>query len=455
MKTNKFSLSHYKMLSTKMGLLIPIQTVPVIPGDIMQGQNSILARMAPLNTPVYHQVTIRCDSWFVPYRVVFPEWEDFITGDDSITLPTVNPVSYGLDNLHKYFDIAKDQTDPVLAFSYYIYNLIFRQRYMDQETNVLPPQPGSQLVQRISWEKDRYTTQRPEPAKGGDVVVPVQIPNVTGNNLVFKSGSSDTGGRYANEATATYVRTSDTTATEPNVGININDLREAAAMQRYQEARIRYGSRFTEYLRYLGITPSDARLQEPELLGSGRGQMNFSEVLQTAPNDTGDGVGDLFGHGIAGVRTRPWRRFFEEHGQVMTLLSIRPKAVYTEVTQREHLKRSKEDWYQKELVHLGQQPLWNGELFPNGGTDPMGWEDRYNEYRSHPSSVAGEFTDVLNTWHMSREYDTQPVLNQSWTDCNPSTRIFQDQTSDNSLLMINNSLVARRMIPRTPRPKVM
>ena len=39
----------------------------------------------------------------------------------------------------------------------------------------------------------------------------------------------------------------------------VSQLREAMALQRFQEIRSRYGSRFSEYLRYLGVKSSDAR----------------------------------------------------------------------------------------------------------------------------------------------------------------------------------------------------
>jgi hypothetical protein len=79
---------------------------------------------------------------------------------------------------------------------------------------------------------------------------------------------------------------------------SINELREAFALQRYKEARARYGSRYTEYLRYLGIRSSDARLQRPEYLGGGRQTIQFSEVLQTGVDSSDAGVASLKGHGI-------------------------------------------------------------------------------------------------------------------------------------------------------------
>jgi len=100
---------------------------------------------------------------------------------------------------------------------------------------------------------------------------------------------------------------------------NILDVRRAFALQRYEEARARYGSRFVEYLRYLGIRPSDARLQRPEYLGGGKQTISFSEVLQTAVGEDEENVvGTMRGHGIAATKSRRYRRFFEEHGFVMS-----------------------------------------------------------------------------------------------------------------------------------------
>ena len=54
MKRNKFSLSHYKLLSCKMGQLVPVGLTEVLPGDSMRHHISCLARVSPLVTPVMH-----------------------------------------------------------------------------------------------------------------------------------------------------------------------------------------------------------------------------------------------------------------------------------------------------------------------------------------------------------------------------------------------------------------
>ncbi len=46
--------------------------------------------------------------------------------------------------------------------------------------------------------------------------------------------------------------------------VSVQDLRLATALQRMQEARAKYGSRYIDYLAYYGVKCSDARLQLPE-----------------------------------------------------------------------------------------------------------------------------------------------------------------------------------------------
>jgi len=222
------------------------------------------------------------------------------------------------------------------------------------------------------------------------------------------------------------------------------------ALQRYSEARARYGSRYTEYLRYLGVRSSDARLQRPEYLGGGKTPIQFSEVLQTAEGTAP--VGEMRGHGISALRTNRYRRFFEEHGYVLTVLSVRPKTVYTQGLPRHWNRRTKEDFWQRELQHIGQQEVLNKELYaahaePN---DTFGFQDRYDEYRRAESSVSGEFRESqLDYWHIAREFGSSPALNSSFVECVPSDRIFAAQDNDTLYVMANHSIQARRLVAKT------
>jgi len=216
-----------------------------------------------------------------------------------------------------------------------------------------------------------------------------------------------------------------------------------------QEARARFGSRYPEYLRYMGVRYSDARLQRPEFLGGGRDVIQFSEVLQTGPGT--DPVGDLKGHGITGMRSRRWRRTFEEHGFLFTFIVVRPKSIYADGLERPWNRRFKEDFWQPELQFIGQQAILNKEVdFSHATPDGVfGYQDRYDDYRSAWSRIAGDFRTTLDFWHFARIFGSSPALNEEFIECVPSEEPFAVPSEDVLYITANHSIQARRLVVPT------
>lgn len=505
MKRAKHSLSHYKLLSANMGQLLPIGLVEVLPGDTFQHATSALIRVSPLLAPVMHPVHVRIHHWFVPHRLVWEDWESFITGgpdgmDDS-AFPTIemtylsgppetgnNAVGY----LPDYLGIPPQINGVhVSALPFRAYNLIYNEWYRDQDlaaertvslASGVDTTTSVGQVPNISWEKDYFTSARPWTQKGPQINIPLNGPGYISGlgklNGVFQNVNQ--AARESDGQTPTYAKWQGINPASvdssflvegrtvsgsdyPNVrldtdsiGIDVNDLRLAMAAQRFEEARARWGSRYVEYLRYLGVRSSDARLQRPEYLGGGKQTIQFSEVLQTAPTTDGDdeiGVGNLKGHGIGAVRSNRYRRFFEEHGYVISLMSIKPRTVYLQGIPRTWNRRTKESFWQKELEHIGQQEVLNKELYATHASPEgiFGYQDRYDEYRRIESTVAGEFrTTNLNYWHMARTFAAEPVLNESFVVSNPTDRIFAvpPSTADTLWCMCHHTIQARRMVSK-------
>lgn len=489
MKRSKFNLSHYNLLSCDMGELVPVSCVEVLPGDSVQAHSSIFMRLSPLITPVMHPVSARIHHWFVPNRILWPEWEDFITGGadgaDASVFPTITTTVEKGTPLD-YMGVPPTQ-DPVeiSALPIRAMNKIFNEAYRDQDV-VAERAEEDLTMPRIAWEKDYFTASRPWPQKGPEVTLPLgeKAPvtglGVSGTNAQTQAPVYDAGGNEIpsgaygwNQDNAHFlldqVQESGTGGTNghlPDVfadltnatAASVTDLRKALAIQRYQEARARYGSRYTEYLRYLGIKSSDARLQRPEFLGGGKTAVQFSEVLQTVDDETGaqrGPLGKLGGHGIAGMRSNRYRRFFEEHGIVLSFLSVRPKTMYTQGIHRSWLRRTKEQFWQMELEHVGQQEVLSQEVYAD--SDPatvFGYHDRYHEYRNVPSRISGDMRDTLDFWHLGRVFADEPVLNQSFVDCDPTKRVFAEQTEDALWVMVKNHMVARRLVSRNAAPRI-
>lgn len=497
MKRNKISLSHYKLLTCEMGQLIPLTWYEALPGDTIQHSTSMLLRVAPLLSPIMHAVRIRVHSFFVPNRLLWENWENFITGgpdgNNASAVPVRSLSTVGEGTLEDYFGLPVNTTYTtplsVSALPFRAYNLIWNEFYRDQdlqsELPVLKTDGADATafqLQSVNWEKDYFTTARPWEQKGTEVTIPIgdraPITGLGKPNQVFPATNGtiyETGG-----SSRVYASYSDTTATgqghemavenDPDnpgypgiyadlttsTGMSINELRLALAIQRYQEARAQYGSRYVEYLRYLGIRSSDARLQNPEYLGGGKQVIQFSEVLKTgAGEDPAEPIGTLKGHGIAAMRTARYRRFFEEHGVVLTLLSVIPKTVYTTALHRQWFRTIKEMYFQRELQFIGDQALYNKEVQATHTTPEgtFGYVPRYDDYRYLPSGVSGEFRSILNYWHMARDFSGDVALNSSFLTAVPTKRVYASEITHPLYIMCRHGITARRMVKREASAK--
>ena len=496
-KRNKFSLSNYRLTTMDMGSLVPIGLTEVLPGDTIQQATSALVRANPLVTPVMHPVHVRIHHWFVPFRLIWNEFEDFITGGPNGTsapsFPVINlPAAGGaaVGSLADHLGVPTGVNSlQVSALPFRAYQAIWNENYRDQDLNteaVVNLGSGtdtttSTTLQKVCWEKDYFTSSRPWEQKGAEVTLPlgnaayVKWDTYAGGGGVgdnkFVSIQRDnaglTGARYSDSIgvnTAAMPNNTDSNmyADLPSAtAASINDLRLAFALQRYKEARARYGSRYVEYLRYLGIKSADARLDRPEYLGGGKQTIQFSEVLSTSNYVAVEAsenvpVGAMKGHGIAAMRSNRFRKFFEEHGYVMTFMSAKPKTIYTQGLPRTFNRRVKEDFFQAELQHIGSQEVLNKEIYAAHGTPNgiFGYQDRYDEYRRSESSVSGKMRpgQVYEDWHMARVFANAPTLNGSFVESVPTKRNFADQNDDALLVMANHSIQARRLVAKTGSP---
>jgi len=475
------------------GSLVPIGLTEVLPGDSIQHSTSALIRVAPLLAPVMHPTHVSIHHWFVPHRLVWNDWENFITGgpdgNNNSTFPTIDTGSgFAVGSLGDYLGIPTGVgSEAVSALPFRGYSLIWNEWYRDQDLQTaltIDLTDGTDTttnkdLQTVAWEKDYFTTSRLQPQKGPAVTLPLgtsaPVTGIGKSNQTWSGAANvyetDGSGTTAYADSSTIDNSSSNTvwvveedpnnAGYPNIradlsnatAATINDLREALAIQRYEEHRARYGSRYTEYLRYLGVRSSDARLQRPEYLGGGKQTIQFSEVLQTGVTTDGDdtdGVGNLKGHGIGAIRSNRYRRFFEEHGYVFTLMFVRPKTVYANGLARHWNRRTKLDFFQKELQHIGQQEVKYKELYLAHNTPELtfGYQDRYDEYRRNESRISGEFRTTLNYWHYARIFGSDPALNADFIECVPSEEPYASSSTDQLYVMASHSMQARRIVAK-------
>lgn len=501
-KKSIVNLSHFKPMSFKMGDLVPIGIIPVVPGDVVDHDIGAFIRCMPLATPPMSGVDIDTFAFMVPDRLTYEDSEAFQTGgDDGLDEPVppymVVPVEgYEPGSLPDFYEVATNYTDedgdPVIngAGLHYdariirgrnlIYNNYFRDSQLQPELAVSLEggEGGPDTITDISmvqanWKRDYFTTARPNAQLGPDVYLPL-----TGNAPVVSDGTqiqmapvgTPSDNRNLSLGTAANVQYSGTigshnaafgantgleTDLEEVTAFDIRDLREASAVQRFLEFNNIFGGRYWEQIRArFGAPILDSRLQIPEFLGSGSAQMQFSEVLSTAAEAPGstEGVGDMAGHGMSVLRANRYRRSIPEHGYIHVFMVVRPKALYMQGMPRWMTKQSRFDYLLPEFQLLGDQLVRNKEIFANHPQpdDAFGWNPMYEEYRTKYSSVHGHFRTTMNDWHWGRIFGSAPALNSTLVTCNPTDRPFQakETISDTMLAQIKHKLFVKRAIAK-------
>ena len=476
-RRNKHSLSNLETCTFDPGEFVPIGLTEILPGDSIQHKTDSVIRALPILAPLMHEVEIIITHSYVPYRLVWDDWEDFITGGDdglnASTLPTIDfsGAAVAKGDLAHYLGLPVGFNSTASALPFRAYAKFWNDHIRDEElqteltidTTSGADTTTSTALKNVNWARDRYTGSNANEQLGTAIGLPL---GTSADVLTNSDCTAASNMQVARDATANgvYIHDSGTGTIGADklyadlsgaTAATINELREAIALQKFAEMRQIYGSTYEKLIEHdFGVTPRDQRLQNSEILSRGRGILQFSEVLATAETGTSVDVGDMKGHAIARVKSNKYRKFFPEFGYLMSYVAIRPKPVYSQGVDRHWLKSTKEDYYSPHLEHMGMQEITNREIkFDHstpGGT--FSYEPRYNEYRKKHNAYRGEFTDTLNYWHMGRDLSGDPALNSSFITCSPTNRVFAQSATDNILGMFSHSIQARRLVKKSIKP---
>lgn len=502
-RRNVFDLTHEKKLTCNMGSLIPILCEDVLPGDTFKLSTSMLVRLNPLLAPVMHRITAFTHFFFVPNRLIWTDFQDFITGGVDGNSAPVAPYklkeTISTGSIWDYFGVANvDSSNPGLEISALplrAYQLIYQEWFRDQNLVGKPAislasgkdQTTTEDIQTRSWEKDYFTSALPWTQRGSAVqmplgsTAPVSVSDAQEILTVYtdETGTPRPAAKIAGTSPAPvyaeggdgqqhYLQTRHTGRTltgtadlSSATGVTINELRAAIQTQRWLEANARAGSRYVENtLAHFGVRSSDARIQRPEFLGGGRSPIVINEVLQTsATAEDGTPLAQMAGHALSVHKSHEFTKSFEEHGWIIGILSIMPRTAYQQGVPRRFSRTSRYDYYWPEFAHLGEQAILQKEIYAKSDTPDavFGYAPRYEEYRRRESSVHDTFKSTLDFWHMGRKFETEPHLNSSFVIADPTKRIFavEDETAHNCIVQLVNQIQAIRPIPLTGEPGLM
>lgn len=379
-------------------------------------------------------------------------------------------------------------------------------------------------LRKRSWKKDYFTSALPSAQRGEPVsfsfsgtasisgTATVNVPSVTVNSseLIYDQGEltfpNSAGGLFlrgkyvdypyqplelgvspqgdfdAYEDASIKGRTDSTSASGPITGsadltnvsaLNVQMLREGLRLQEWLERNSVGGARYVEQIyAHFGVMVPDATIQRPVYLGGGKQTIRISEVLQSVDEQDAP-LGDMAGHGISVGRTHGFNnRKFTEHGFIIGIMSVVPKASYMDGISRMWTRLDKLDYYFPEFAHLGEQEVKIKELFfrwnrnpsalidSNRNNDTFGYQSRYAEYKYNEDRISGEFRTTLLDWHLGRHFTgVQFDNNADFLEIQPqeTERIFavQDNGATSKLLFqIYHEFDAIRPMPKFATPYI-
>ena len=479
-KKNSFDLSHDVKMSAKMGKLTPMLVQECVPGDQFKIGCESLIRFAPLVSPVMHRMDVTMHYFFVPNRILWDNWESFITDANSgHVLPFLETNAFLSSAEKKFLDYMGVPPVPtggtalnINALPLAAYQAIYNEYYRDQN---LIAEIDYKLVdgannfgrfitmRNRAWEHDYFTAALPFAQKGNAVDIPlgsiqddadIHIQPNTATTLDGTPIDVDLTTAANNATTDIFAKTSGLQVAPTT----INDLRRAFRLQEWLEKNARGGTRYIEnILSHFGVRSSDKRLQRPEYITGIKSPVVISEVLNTAGIENELPQGNMSGHGVSVGSGNYGNYFCEEHGYIIGIMSVMPKTAYQQGVPKTYLKEDTLDFFWPSFANIGEQEVQLQELYAYtaNAENTFGYVPRYSEYKFNPSRVAGDFRTTLDYWHLGRIFGSAPTLSQQFIECTPDDveRIFavQDDT-DNLYCHVYHKINALRPMPKFGTP---
>lgn len=184
-KRNKFIYKPEHLFTGKMGELIPFINFPVVPGDTFNVVTDNMTRFQAMLSPAYAKVNTYTHFFFVPYRLIWDDWEDFITkGEDGRQTPAYPQVSLSAQNvgsLADYLGLPTGVAMTVSALPFRACALIYNEWYRNENLQTelpLSTASGADSTTNTSlfyrnWRPDYFTQNLPFQQRGPQVTVPL------------------------------------------------------------------------------------------------------------------------------------------------------------------------------------------------------------------------------------------------------------------------------------------
>ena len=511
-----FNLSENLKTTIDFDYLYPVYWEELSPGDHFEMKVSSICRTMPMVAPVMDNVKIKYMAFWVPNRLIWEHWMEFMgqkTWQDSkndylvpqINMKVAENKSCGLADYLGCPPTGTTCEYSVSALPFRAYNKIWNEWLRAPE---IQPELKEFIGDNLATDKaenkdtlatynllkkgkplDYFTSCLPSPQAGDPVEIPLvgnakvvtseastvlNFANLSLNKsysgiLAFNSGQGNvdvlaslgsspkpgTNGTFTN----LYADMSNVT------GITIEALRKATALQVLLEVDSRYGQRYPELIKgHWGVTTPDFLLGRTTFLGSCTSDIIVNPVVQNSSTDSTSPQGNLTGVGMGQQYNKLCEVSTMEHGIFMVLACATADVTYQQGVQRKFNKLSRFDYMFPEFWNLGDQAVYNKEIFLSADAKTnegiFGYQERYRELREGINKITGKLRSgvegSLDVWHLAEKFANLPKLNSQFLENNtPIDRVLAVENEPDLIMDIWFDIKATRVLPVTAKPSML
>lgn len=435
-----FNLSHEWKSQISLGKLVPCLLLEAMPGDDFIINSEFMSRAQSLFYPIMHKLTMRCDYYYIPNRILWTYqgtgnqgWAKWISEMTEETLPYIDAdmeesgaeinqrvLSYmGVPlSSHATNHIVSGISAFPLSAYLKIYDEYYRVPQLEDElwfplvdgdnTATFNTQMGANWKCLPSlWEKDYFTSALPTPQIGEAVRIPLvnEDPTIdadaTGGEFTYPSRwvkADGTTPATPGQSLTTGADSLTVIGSDTGSGLNIQEtaatikqLRVAEILQSYYERIMKIGQRYRDFIEGMfGHDPMPMSVDVPVQFGSKFGRIQISDTLTTAETVNGtvtSVTGDYRGNAnLYSADNDNMRCTCLEHGWIMAIIQVNPNTGYGNGLHRMWKRKVQTDFPLDMFSTIGDQEILKEEVvyhFSNNAKneETFGYIPRHSEMR--------------------------------------------------------------------------
>lgn len=493
---SRFNLSHEYKTQMQPGLLTPILTMETLPGDEWSINSEFMFRFAPLYFPIMHKMTMRADYYYIPNRILWPQygaasagndgWAKWIAEQNETTHPhfTANltrntttfnyhvlaymglplieagagksalieelnalPVSAYLKIWDEYYRVPQLENERWFGLDDGDNTTLFESAFGVGVGGLLPVLPSK-------WEKDYFTSALPTPQIGDAIQIPVVDEELYKGPFEFVNRT--TGAPINPGGDGTYVELENTSGGDMQLSSTnapmaldvqstagtIRQLRLAEVLQSYYERIMKVGQRYRDFIKGLwGNDPEPSVIDRPVLLGARFGRVQIADVMTQADTTIGEtgtaATGDYRGQAnLYSSDNDNITHYCNEHGWIMCILQVNPNTSYGQGIHRMWRRNVQTDYALDMFASIGDQEIAKEEVLYNPFTAQE--EKNFETFGYIPRFSEYRYMNNIHTHNLNFDAGLSQHLGRYWDPDNI------EGTDYDSAIEINSQFITTR-----------